>query len=367
MRTQARHPPPARELSIGPIRLDAPVLQAALSGYSDAAMRRLAREYDCPYTLNEVVLDQAVATGGRKMRRMLAIDPGEHPVGGQLMGSEPEQFARAAEELVACGYDAVDINFGCPVRKVLGRCRGGFLLSTPQTARDIIRRVCRAVDGRVPVTVKMRRGMDDTAESRRHFFEILDAAFEAGCAAVTVHGRTVAQRYIGPSRWSFLAEVKRHVGDRVIIGSGDLFTAEDCLRMLEQTGVDGLSIARGAIGNPFIFREARAMLAGRPMPDPPTIAEQRAAIRRHYDLLRPLYGERRACVLFRKFGVRYSELHPCHREVKMAYVGVRSPDDFERLLERWYAAAADYPPVARRPRPESLVAAGATLTTPSPP
>src|SRR6185503_16650819 len=199
-------------LRIGSIELDAPFVQAALSGYSDAPMRLLAREYGCPYTINEVVLDKLVTQGGKKMRRMLAIPAADHPVGGQLMGSEPEQFAEAANEMVEIGYDVVDINFGCPVKKVLGRCRGGFLLSVPETARDIVRRVVDAVGGHVPVTLKMRRGMDDSEESERNFFAVLDAAMELGVAAVTVHGRTVKQRYVGPSVWGFLERVKRYVG-----------------------------------------------------------------------------------------------------------------------------------------------------------
>ena len=348
-------------LNIGHISLDAPMVQAALSGYSDSSMRRLVRDYGCPYTINEVVLDKMVGEGGRKMRRMLAVEGGDHPVAGQLMGSEPAQFARAADEMVGFGYDAIDVNFGCPVKKVLGRCRGGFLLSAPETAREILRCVFEAVAGRVPVTVKMRRGMDDTKESERRFFEILDAAFEIGLAAVTVHGRTIVQRYVGPSRWSFLAKVKRHVGDQTVLGSGDLFSADDCVRMLEETGVDGVSIARGAIGNPFIFREVRALLAGRPLPAPPTIAEQRDAIARHYELMCRAYGPAKASALFRKFGVRYCELHPCSKDVKMAFVQVKSPGDFYSLLDRWYADEEAYPRVVRRSRPEALVAAGATL------
>ncbi len=348
-------------LALGPISLDAPMVQAALSGYSDLPMRRLAREHGCPYCINEVVLDKLVAQGGKRMRRMLAIHPDEHPVAGQLMGSEPEQFALAADQMVGLGYDAVDINFGCPVKKVLGRCRGGYLLSDPQTACDIIRRVFDAVAGRVPVTVKMRRGMDDEPHSERHFFSILDAAFETGCAAVTVHGRTVVQRYFGPSRWSFLVRVKRHVGDRTILGSGDLFTATDCLRMLQETGVDGVSIARGAIGNPFIFGELRALLAGHPLPDPPSIAAQRLAIERHFALMSEHYGELTAAVLFRKFGVRYSELHPCSHDVKMAFTRAGTPDDLRALFDAWYGDASAHPPVTRRDRPEALIAAGATL------
>ncbi len=348
-----------KPLQVGSIQLDTPITQAALSGYSDLAMRRLAREYGCPFTLNEVVLDKLIAEGGKKMRRMLTVSNDEHPVGGQLMGSEPEQFARSADKMVELGYDTIDINFGCPVRKVLGRCRGGFLLSKPALAREIIQSVFDAVAGRTPVTVKLRRGMDDTPESELNFFKILDAAFDIGCHAVTLHGRTVAQRYVGPSRWTFLAKVKRHVGDRTIIGSGDLFAATDCVRMMKETGVDGVSIARGAIGNPFIFRELRALLAGRILTPPPAIDEQRRAIERHVELMTALYGPHRTSVLFRKFGVRYSELHPLNNEVKMAFVAVKSPEDLRRLLDRWYSDASAFPPVQRRRRPEVLVAAGA--------
>ncbi len=348
-------------LSIGSIQLDVPFAQAALSGYSDVAMRRLAREYGCPYSINEVVLDKFVATGGKKMRRMLALARDEHPVGGQLMGSEPEEFAAAANVLISLGYDVVDINFGCPVKKVLGRGRGGFLLSTPDQAKAIIRRVHGEVAGRVPVTVKMRRGMDRSSESEQNFFAILDTAFETGVAAVTVHGRTVAQRYVGRSDWGFLARVKRHVGDRTIIGSGDLFTAEDCMRMLRETGVDGCSIARGAIGNPFIFEEVRAMYSGKPLPPPPSIVRQREVIEQHFRLMTEVYGEENALRLFRKFGVRYSELHPLWEDVKMAFVNVRCADSWRAMLDRWYSRDGDYPPVVRRTRPEALVSAGAVL------
>jgi nifR3 family TIM-barrel protein len=347
-------------LRLGSIQLDAPFVQAALSGYSDASMRLLAREYGCPYTINEVVLDKLVAQGGRKMRRMLAIPPADHPVGGQLMGSEPEQFAEAADQMVEIGYDVVDINFGCPVKKVLGRCRGGFLLSVPDVARQILQGVVASVRSRVPVTLKMRRGMDDTAESERNFFSVLDAAFEFGIAAVTVHGRTVRQRYVGPSQWSFLERVKRYAGHRVILGSGDLFSAEDCVRMLNETGVDGCSIARGAIGNPFIFNEVRARLAGEPMLPPPSIADQREALERHYSLMAEHHGEALAGPLLRKFGVRYSELHPCHADVKMAFLSVKTPADWMAMLDRWYGDASLYPPVERRTRPEALIAAGAS-------
>ena len=198
---------------------------------------------------------------GRRAGRYLRVSDEEHPVGAQLMGAVPEDFGPAALRLVEAGFDVIDINFGCPVKKVLGRHRGGYLLGQVDTALEIVARVREAVPARIPVTVKMRRGLDDSPESREKFFQIFDGAFERGVAAITVHGRTVAQKYVGPSRWNFLREVKQHAGSRVVLGSGDLFTPAACIEMLRQTGVDGVTAARGAIGNPWIFSHARG--AGR--------------------------------------------------------------------------------------------------------
>jgi tRNA-dihydrouridine synthase B len=347
-------------LRIGPLAFDLPVVQAALSGYSDLAMRRVARLLGAPYALNEVVLDRLVFVKGRKQRRVRALPPDDHPVGGQLMGAEPEAFARAADALVEAGYDVVDINFGCPVKKVLGRCRGGYLLSDPDTALSIVRGVREAVDGRRPVTVKMRRGMDDSPDSERKFFTILDGAFEIGVDAVTVHPRTVRQRYVGPSQWSFLKRVKQRVGDRVILGSGDLFSAEDCVRMMAETGVDGVTVARGCIGNPWIFRECQALLAGQPVPSAPSVPEQGEVIARHYAWTAEVYGDRIAGKVMRKFGIKYSELHPMGLQVRDACIAARTSADFQGVLSRWYDPARAWPPGVRRTGPGHLVAAGAT-------
>jgi nifR3 family TIM-barrel protein len=250
--------PSLAALRLGSVAVGFPVVQAALSGYSDWAMRVVARRLGAPYTLCEVLLDRLVLQGGRKTRRFMKVTDEEHPVGGQLMGSDPEEFGPAAAELAAAGFDVIDINFGCPVKKVLGRSRGGYLLGHPATALEIVARVREAVPPAVPVTVKMRRGLDDSPESRDKFYTIFDGAFARGAAAVTVHGRTVAQRYVGPSRWEFLREVKLHAGSRTVLGSGDLFTPAACLDMIRQTGVDGVTAARGAIGNPWIFGQCRA-------------------------------------------------------------------------------------------------------------
>ena len=325
-------------LKIGPITLGFPVVQAALSGYSDTAMRVIARRLGASYTVCEVMLDQfVVAVKNRaRNRHFMEIADEEHPVGGQLMGSAPEDFPAAAVRLVEAGFDVIDINFGCPVKKVLGRARGGFHLGQPRVAIDIINRVRDAVPPGIPVTVKMRRGIDDTTESRDKFYTIFDRAFELGVAAITVHGRSVKQRYNGPSNWGFLRELKIHAGDRTVLGSGDLFTAGACLDMMAQTGVDGVTVARGAIGNPWIFQQAQALAAGKPLPDPPRLPEQREIIAEHYRLSAALYGPERCGPQMRKFGIKYSQLHPQANEVRQAFVKITTADEITNVLDRWY-------------------------------
>jgi tRNA-dihydrouridine synthase B len=346
-------PSPAKSsmLCIGPIELDFPVVQAALSGYSDWAMRVIARRLGAPYTLCEVLLDRFVTevSRGRRARRYMQVSDEEHPVGAQLMGANPLEFGPAARHLVAARFDVVDINFGCPVKKVLGRCRGGFLLSQVETALEIVSRVREAVPPGIPVTVKMRRGIDDTVESRDKFFRIFDGAFERGVAAITVHGRTVQQKYVGPSCWEFLREAKQHAGSRVVLGSGDLFTPQACIDMLKQTGVDGVTAARGAIGNPWIFNQARALAAGLPLPAPPSLFEQKAVIAEHYRLAEELYGPQHCGRQMRKFGIKYSQLHPYARQVRDAFVAVARPGQWKAVLEEWYAD--DLP--GRHPAPDA--------------
>ena len=328
-----------KPLQIGNLKIGFPVVQAALSGYSDWPMRVIARRLGAPYTVCEVMLDEFLVKLKERKRtsHFLHISDEEHPVGGQLMGAEPDQFAAGAMKLVQAGFDIIDINFGCPVKKVLGRCRGGFHLSQPKVALEVIQKTRDNVPAEIPVTVKMRRGIDDSQESRDQFFEILDGAFDIGIAGVTVHGRTVKQRYVGPSRWEFLKEVKEHIGDKILLGSGDLFTPQDCLDMITQTGVDGVTVARGAIGNPWIFQQTRAIAAGLPMPDPPTLHEQREILLEHYKLAESLYGESRVGQLMRKFGIKYSILHPQHNEVRSAFVKVTHRSDWESAIDQYYS------------------------------
>lgn len=341
--------PAVPALSLGPQRLPHPFVQAALSGYSDWPMRRLARQHGAAYTLAEVMLDRfvnEVRGTGRSSHHLLVAEE-DHPVGAQLMGSDPASFVTAARRLVQAGFDVIDINFGCPVRTALGGCRGGYHLGQPDVALEILSRVRDALPEHIPLTVKMRRGLDDSLASRDDFYRILDGAFERGAQAVTVHGRTVQQKYQGPSSWSFLREVKQHVGTRTILGSGDLFTAQACIDMLAQTGVDGVSIARGAIGNPWIFEQALALWSGQPLPKPPGVLAQRSVLIAHRTLAEQAYGATRWLGVLRKFGFKYARLHPRSVDLRQALGDVRTVADWERLLDQFYMddAPGHYPDV----------------------
>lgn len=187
----------------------------------------------------------------------------------------------------------------------------------------------------LPVTVKMRRGIDDSQKSADHFFQILDGAFELGAAAITVHGRTVQQKYVGASNWDFLRDVKSHVGNRVIIGSGDVFTAGSCLEMMQYTGVDGVSVARGAIGNPWIFRQVRDLAAGRTA-FTPNVAEQRRVLELQRSLCAEIYDERRVLSTMRKFGIKFAPLHPSHEQVRNAFAAGKTLAAWKAVLDDYY-------------------------------
>jgi nifR3 family TIM-barrel protein len=346
-------------LSIGPHQLALPVVQAAMSGYSDWPMRSLARRMGAPYTICEVLTDTFVNSlkDRARTRHHLFLTDADHPAGAQLMGADPEEFPAAALKLVDAGFDVIDINFGCPAKRGSGRCRGGYHLGQPEVAIEILQRVRDAVPASVPVTVKMRRGLDDSAGSRDKFFRILEAAFETGIAAATIHGRTVEQKYVGPSRWQFLREVRQQFPGRTLLGSGDLFTANDCVRMLHETGVDGVTAARGSIGNPWIFAQAAALLRGEPLPDPPAVHEQREVILEHFRLAERLQPADVASRQLRKFGIFYCAWHPQAEDVRAAFIAVKSAADWHAVMDRWYRdnQPGQFPQNPGNRRPDRIV------------
>lgn len=325
----------SRACKIGPFCLHPPAMQAGLAGYSDMAMRVVARRRGCPYAVSEALLDRVLLAGGRGREKGVVLCDEDHPVAGQLMGGEADELARAAQILLDAGFDGIDLNFACPVRKVMGRCRGGYLLSDPEQALAIMRRVREVVPG--PLTLKLRRGLDDSQQAGESFAMIFEEAVRLKFAAIAVHGRSVRQKYTGRADWDFLRRLKRRYPDVPLLGSGDVFTAQDALRMYRYTGVDGVWIARGAIGNPWIFREFAALAANRPIP-PPRIQEQRAALLEHFHLAIPIYGPEQTSRRMRKIGIQYARLHPNEAEVRREFIGVQSPADWWSVLQRHYRA-----------------------------
>ncbi len=369
---------------------DAPFFQAGLAGYSDAAMRLVAREHGCPCCVTEALLDRALLGGGRGFDKADLGDladnvPGgelDHPLVGQIMGSDPDEMAAAALKMIEQGrrpareyrlirergldaapahklaelgrpgearlgepghqdltFGAIDVNLACPVKKIKAKARGGHWLREPDGAIEILRGVRQAVPPTIPTTLKIRRGSDDSREAEANFFRIFDAAYELGYAWATVHGRTVEQKYVGPSKWTFLRDLVRARPDRVVLGSGDIWTADDIFRMLAYTGVHAVSVARGCIGNPWVFRQARQLMAGED-PASPTLEEQRAVLLRHFELSVAVNGEQAAGRMMRKFGIKFAAHHPRGEEVKLRFCRVSSIDDWRAVLDEHYAHGA---------------------------
>ncbi|HSU67313.1 MAG TPA: tRNA-dihydrouridine synthase [Tepidisphaeraceae bacterium] len=347
-------------MQIGTIQLTSPFCQAGLAGYSDRAMRTVARRRGCPYAVTEAMLDVIMLNGGEGLRKSIDISDEDHPVAGQIMGSEPETMARAAKIMHDAGYDVIDLNFACPVKKIKNKARGGHMLMDVPRGISILKAVRDALPPDAITTVSTRRGFDDTSESVDRFYEIVEIAWANGYSAVRVHGRTVEQKYLGAARWPFLADVKRRYPDRTIFGSGDVFTAQDAVRMRRETGVDLVWIARGAIGNPWIFRDAAKLVADPDaVLDPPTISEQREALAEHFAIAMQIHGEQLAGRRMRKMGIKYSRFHPDAARVKMEFVNVRSLRDWTNVLDKWYASES--PGVWPDPKAADEVNEGADL------
>ena len=321
-------------LKLGNIALDVPFLQASLSGYSDRAMRSLARERGAPLTFSGMMLARIARYRAVLRRPAFAVGDDEHPIGAQIAGDDPEEMADGAVALRDAGYDLIDLNFACPARKILRRGRGGHLLTKPSLVLEIYRRVRDTVD--CPVLMKLRSGFDESPESRENFDAICDGAAGEGIDALIIHGRTVLQKYSGTADWDVLANIKERHPRTTLIGSGDLFDARAAADRLSQGVVDGVAIARGAIGNPWIYEQLRAILAGDPAPPPPGLAEQGAMVREHFARIVELYPLRKAVGYFRKFTVGYCKLHPDRKAAQAAFIRARSREEVLAAIGEWY-------------------------------
>jgi nifR3 family TIM-barrel protein len=321
-------------LDIGGIEINFPVVLGALAGYSDMPYRLVCRSCSAPYCATEAMLDHQILEESKRRRRLVELDDADHPVAGQILGSDPAIMAQAAVVLREKGFDVIDLNFACPVRRVVAKKRGGYLMDQPDLALEIVRAVLEAVPDR-PVTLKLRRAFLETDTTHEAFWEIARGAFQAGAAAICVHARSVDQKYTGKADWDFLWRVKREFPDKTILGSGDIHTAADALKMIEQTGVDGVIAARGAIGNPWLFRQARDLAAGRE-PFEPSLDDQRRLIRRHFQMACQMYGPKRGPKIMRNFGIRYARMHPQPGQVRMACAGVKTLQEWQAFMEKYY-------------------------------
>ena len=283
-------------MRLGNIELPLGAGLSPMAGVTDAAMRLLCAQQGAAWSVSEMLSAKGwIYSQGknREAQELLARLPGEGVGGLQLFGREPELMAEAARLLADRGFDFYDLNFGCPAPKITGNGEGSALMREPERIGRIVRAVADAADR--PVTVKIRAGWD--AESV-NAVEVAQICEQAGAAAIAVHGRTRVQQYAGQADWGVIREVKRSVSVPVL-GNGDVRGGADALRMLDETGCDGVLVGRAAQGNPWIFREIRAAMAGEEIP-PVTNRERIDTALRHFDLELELHGERGGLLEMRK-------------------------------------------------------------------
>ncbi len=272
-------------LKIGNVILDNPFFLAPLAGITDAPTRRICREMGAALVYSEMVSGKGLYYKQEKTKNLLHIDPAEKPVAFQVFGSEPEILAFTARELDGYENAILDINMGCPVPKIVKNGEGSALLKRLDLVYDLISAM--TANTKKPVTAKIRIGFDASSVNA---VETAKAVEAGGAAAVAVHGRTREQYYSGKADWSQIAAVKQAVSIPVI-GNGDVTDGQSAMAIMEQTGCDFVMIGRGALGNPWIFRQAVSAWRGEDAPAPPTLEERKAVMKRHFRDMSALKGD----------------------------------------------------------------------------
>jgi tRNA-dihydrouridine synthase B len=318
-------------MKIGPLGISHPITQAALEEHSNACFRRLMKRYGASLTCSERVDAAHVARGDRRALRTLSTSPAEAPRAGQISGAEGATMATAARVVEQLGYDIVELNFECPVRRLLARGEGGALLADPPAIGRIVAAVVRAVS--IPVSIKIRSGPAGEHETA---VEVARWAEAAGAAAVSVHARSVAQGYVGDADWGVVARVKQAVAIPVI-GSGSIRTAVDAVRLLGESGADAVAIGRGCLGNPWIFQQARTLCSsGRESPAP-TAHERVRGMRQLIEDEFRFYGPTVALRRLPRTSCYFAKFLPHYADFRVAVRRVRNLPQFRRLARDFWA------------------------------
>lgn len=316
------------KLRIGNTVLENNVILAPMAGVTDLPFRVLCREQGAGCVVTEMVSAKAVLYNNKNTRELLQIDPAERPAAVQLFGSEPDIMAEIAARLEEGPYDYIDVNMGCPVPKIVNNGEGSALMKNPERAKEVMTAMVKAV--KKPVTVKFRKGFNDLSVNAVEFAKMAESC---GVAAVAVHGRTREQCYSGKADWDIIRQVKEAV--RIpVIGNGDIFTPEAAGRMLKETGCDGIMVARGAKGNPWLFGRINHYLdTGEVLPGP-SMAEIKAMILRHGRMLVQFKGEGVAMREMRGHMAWYTKGMPHSATLRNEINQVETLEGFVELLDR---------------------------------
>jgi nifR3 family TIM-barrel protein len=340
-------PTAVRPLRIGSFVSETPVVLAPMAGITNAGFRRLCREQGAGFYVCEMITSRGIVEKNPLTFRMIEFDAAEHPRSMQLYGVDPAAMGLAVRMIVERDLaDHIDMNFGCPVPKVTRRGGGAAL---PYKRRLFERIVRAAVEnaGPLPVTVKMRIGIDD---DRHTYLDAARRAADAGVAAVALHARTAAQRYSGTADWSAIARLRDAMpAELPVLGNGDIFSAADALEMVTRTGCDGVVIGRGCLGRPWLFGDLEAAFAGRPLPEPPNLAQVAVTMRRHAVLLIEHMGGHKGIRDMRKHIAWYLKGFPVGSELRRSLGLVSSIDELDELLAK-LDPAIPFPADADGPR-----------------